>query len=153
MKKTIAHYVRYGLFALPIILVGIQFVPYGRPEGNPPIIREPAWNSPESRALAKRACFDCHSNETVWPWYSRIAPVSWLVRWDVDNGRKELNFSEWQNGLRKGERPEKIKEELVEGEMPPIQYRLIHAEARLTPAERQQLADGLAATAMQQARR
>ena len=153
MKKTIVQYLRYGLFALPVILVAIQFVPYGRPEGNPPIIREPLWNSPESRALAKRACFDCHSNETVWPWYSRIAPVSWLVRWDVDNGRKELNFSEWKDGARKGESPHKIREELAEGEMPPLQYRLIHAEARLTPAERQQLADGLSATALQQAHR
>jgi hypothetical protein len=148
MKKPTAKTVTYAAFALIIILAIIQFVPYGRKQGNPPIVREPTWNSPLTRALVQRACFDCHSNETAWPWYSRVAPVSWLIRWDVENGRKKLNFSEWENGMRKGENPNKIKEDLVEGEMPPIQYRFIHAEARLTMEERQQLADGLFATAM-----
>jgi len=149
MKKPTAKNVMSVVFALLVLLVVIQFVPYGRIQSNPPIVREPAWNSPETRALAKRACFDCHSNETVWLWYNRIAPVSWLIRWDVDNGRKELNFSDWKDGMRKGEKPKKIKEELAEGEMPPIQYRLMHAEARLTPAELQQLADGLSAITTQ----
>ena len=73
MKKLmIVVAVLAGLF------LAIQFVPYGRDHSNPPVIGEPTWNSPETRALAVRACFDCHSNETVWPWYSNIAPVSWL---------------------------------------------------------------------------
>jgi hypothetical protein len=63
-----------------LILVGgfllIQLVPYGRAHANPPVVKEPAWDSPTTRALAKRACFDCHSNETVWPWYTNVAPVS-----------------------------------------------------------------------------
>jgi hypothetical protein len=83
----------------------------------------------------------------VWPWYSRVAPVSWLIQWDVINGRKELNFSEWQDGKREGENPQKIREELVDGEMPPLQYSLIHPAARLTKHEQQQLADGLTASA------
>ena len=57
----------------------IQLVPFGRDHTNPPVVQEPNWDSPATRELAQRACFDCHSNETVWPWYSNIAPVSWLV--------------------------------------------------------------------------
>lgn len=125
----------------------IQLVPYGRTYTNPPIIGEPPWDSAATRALAKRACFDCHSNETVWPWYSRIAPVSWLVRYDVDEGRSELNFSDWRNGAREGERPDKIGREINKGKMPPFQYLPTHPEARLTDAEKRRLLDGLNATA------
>lgn len=149
MKKPTAKTAMYAAFAIIVILAAIQFVPYGQKQSNPPIIKEPAWSSPATRALAKRACFDCHSNETAWPWYSRVAPVSWLIHMDVNSGRRALNFSEWQGGMGEGENPKKINEELVEGEMPPIQYRLVHAESRLTKEELQQLADGLAATAMQ----
>src|SRR5687767_15246669 len=73
-----------------------QVVPYGHRRANPPIVREPSWDSPLTRDLAKRACFDCHSNETQWPVYSSLAPVSWLIRHDVEEGRAMLNFSEWQ---------------------------------------------------------
>jgi len=69
--------------------------------------------------MARRACFDCHSNETVWPWYSSIAPVSWLVQRDVDEGREKLNFSDWKGaGGERGKRAEEIAEEkqvLIEG--------------------------------------
>ena len=89
---------RSGDAALGIALaavVGIQLVPSGRAHTNPPVRREPAWDSAATRALAVRVCFDCHSNETRWPWYTSIAPVSWLTQRDVDEGRAELNFSEW----------------------------------------------------------
>jgi len=148
-QKPAAKAAIYIVFAVASVLAAIQLVPYGRIQGNPPVIREPAWDAPATRALAKRACFDCHSNETVWPWYSRVAPVSWLVQRDVAEGRRVLNFSEWESGRREGEKQEKIREELAEGEMPPMQYTLIHAEARLTKEEQQQLADGLAATVVQ----
>ncbi len=127
-------------------LILIQAIPYGKSYTNPPVVREPSWDSPATRALAKRACFDCHSNETVWPWYSHIAPASWLVRHDVDEGRSKLNFSDWQYGARKAENPDKIASEINEGEMPPIQFRLAHPEARLTEAEKRQLIDGIKAT-------
>jgi mono/diheme cytochrome c family protein len=149
MKKPTAKIVMYAALAVIVLLVAIQLVPYGKKQDNPPIIKEPAWSLQATRVLAKRACFDCHSNETAWPWYSRVAPVSWLIQWDVNKGRKVLNFSEWQDGMRKGENPKKIKEELVEGEMPPFQYTLIHGVARLTKEEQQQLAVGLTATALQ----
>ena len=127
-------------------LILIQAIPYGRNHTNPPVVREPSWDSPATRALAKRACFNCHSNETVWPWYSHIAPASWLVQSDVDEGRSHLNFSDWHNGARKAENPDKIGSEISEGGMPPIQYRLVHPEARLTDAEKRQLIDGIKAT-------
>ena len=148
MQKPSAKITVYAAFSVIAILAAMQFIPYGKNRSNPPVAREPVWSSPEIRSLAKRACFDCHSNETVWPWYSRIAPVSWLVLKDVNDGRTVLNFSEWEGGARKGEHPEKIREELIEGEMPPIQYRLVHAGASLTEGERRQLADGLAGAAM-----
>lgn len=129
-----------------ILMLAIQVVPYGKSHTNPPVVREPAWDSPTTRALAKRACFDCHSNETVWPGYSTIAPISWLVQYDVDEGRKELNFSDW-NGTKEGEQAAKITKEVTEGGMPPLQYFPTHPEARLTAAEKDALVKGLAATA------
>lgn len=84
-----------GLIGLGVVLLAIQAVPYSRQHSNPPGRREPAWDRPETRALAARACFDCHRNQTVWPWYSTVAPLSWLIQRDVDGGRRELNFSEW----------------------------------------------------------
>ena len=133
-----------------IILIGIglflliQLVPYGRNHTNPPVVQEPTWDSPQTRQLAVRACFDCHSNETVWPWYSNIAPVSWLLANDVAEGRRTLNFSEWgrqQRGL------EDLVEVVQEGGMPPFYYIPLHPQAQLSSPERQALAQGLAATA------
>jgi hypothetical protein len=125
-----------------ILFIAIQVIPYGRNHENPAVGREYSWNSPTTRQLAKRACFDCHSHETVWPWYSRIAPVSWLVYHDVVEGREYLNFSDWR-GDRKGESAKKMAEEIRDGEMPPVQYRLAHPEASLTDGEKQQLVSSL----------
>lgn len=119
----------------------IQLLPLGRERSNPPVLSEPAWDSPETRALAQRACFDCHSNETVWPWYANIAPVSWLLSKDVVEGRDNMNFSEWNDGGSQD--LDEIREVVLEGEMPPAQYLLMHPEARLTEAEKQALLDGL----------
>ena len=123
--------------------LAIELVPYGRGHVNPPTVSEPAWDSPATRALAKQACFDCHSHETEWPAYARIAPASWLVQHDVDEGRAVLNFSEWQ---RAQEKSKDAVEELREGEMPPWPYWLMHAHARLSDADRDRLARGLART-------
>jgi len=129
-----------GLFGA---FLAIQLVPYGRTHANPPVTGEPTWDAPETRALAKQACFDCHSNETEWPAYASIAPASWLVQHDVDEGRAVLNFSEW---TRPQEEAKEASEEVLEGEMPPAAYMLVHAHARLTPADRDRLARGLART-------
>ena len=133
-----------GIFVGGFIL--LQLVPYGRDHSNPAIAAEPAWDSPETKALAQRACFDCHSNETVWPWYSHIAPVSWMVQNHVDEGREYLNFSEWGSG-REAEEGEEMAESIYDGEMPVRSFLITHPEARLTEEEKQVLARGLMATA------
>ncbi len=96
---------------------------------------------PEIAALLHSACYDCHSCETKWPWYSRIAPVSWLVVSDVNDGRERLNFSDWPRALpeRAAKRLERISEEVDDKEMPPAKYTLLHPEARLTAGQREQL--------------
>jgi hypothetical protein len=121
----------------------IQLVPYGRAHDNPPVNGTPKWDSPETEALARKACWDCHSNETVWPWYSWIAPVSWLVQHDVDEGREHLNFTEWN---REQHHADEAGEEVLEGEMPLWFYPLLHPEAALDEATASKLASGLDAT-------
>jgi len=133
---------KLGLFVLALFVL-IQLVPFGRDHDNPPVTQEPAWDSPATRELAVRACFDCHSNQTVWPWYASIAPASWLITNDVMGGRLHLNFSTW-------DQPQKDADEAVEavldGYMPLGIYTPLHPEARLTDAERRRLADGFRAT-------
>lgn len=127
-----------------IVAVGgfllIQLVPFGRDHTNASVVQEPKWDSPATRELAKRACFDCHSNETVWPWYSNIAPVSWLVANHTYEGRNRLNFSDWVRG---DVELDELQRTLDSGNMPPAYYTMIHQGARLTDAERQQLLQGL----------
>ena len=124
-----------------VLLGAIQFVPVAGLGTNPPVASEPAWDSPETRALAARACFDCHSHLTTWPAYARVAPASWLVAYDVREGRDHLNFSEWQDPQEDAEEaPEVVREE----EMPPRPYLLMHPKATLTAEERERLARGLA---------
>jgi hypothetical protein len=134
--------VRLILLSLVGVFLLIQFIPYGRDHTNPPISMEPDWDSPETKALATGACFDCHSNETEWPWYTNVAPVSWLVQRDVQEGRETLNFSEW-------DRPQgelEVAEAISEGSMPPWYYSILHSGARLSAQEEQQLIAGLRAT-------
>ena len=133
---------RIGIGAVGTFVV-IQLVPYGHDHTNPPVTSEPAWDAPLTRTLARQACFDCHSNETQWPAYASIAPASWLVQHDVDEGRAALNFSEWTRPQKEAKDAAK---ETREGEMPPAAYKLIHAHARLSAADRDRLAQGLAKT-------
>jgi mono/diheme cytochrome c family protein len=117
----------------------IQLAPYGRDHSNPPVRQEPPWDSPRTRELFRRACFDCHSNETVWPWYANLAPVSWIVQNDVEGGRAHLNFSEWDRPQRSAEDVALV---VLEGEMPPWIYRPLHPEARLSGTEQRELVAG-----------
>ena len=138
------HVLRTVLIVLAGIVVVMQLIPYGRDHTNPPVTAEPAWDSPATRELAVTACFDCHSNETEWPWYTNVAPMSWLVQRDVDEGRETLNFSEWDRPM--SDEIDEIGEIVLEGEMPPTQYTLIHRDAALSDDEARALADGLEAT-------
>jgi len=132
----------WGLVGVFVVMLVIQTIPYGRDHSNPPVRQEPVWDSQQTRALAASACFDCHSNQTNWPWYSNVAPASWLIQRDVDGGRQELNLSEWD---RPQPHADHAAEVVQEGEMPPFQYRLLHPGARLSSTERQALIQGLEA--------
>lgn len=130
----------YGLLAFGL---GIQLVPFGHDHTNPPSSKEPAWDSPQTRDLMRRACFDCHSNQTTWPWYANVAPVSWLVQRDVNGGRRHLNFTEWDRTQRHAK---DVASEVRRGDMPPWFYLPMHANAKLTDSEKQALIDGAAKT-------
>lgn len=127
------------LIALVAVAMLIQLIPRGRNHSNPAVTKEPAWDSPQTADLARRACYDCHSNQTTWPWYSNIAPVSWLIRRDVSRGRRHLNFSQWDQPQRHAK---DVAEQLREGEMPPWYYVPMHASARLNDQEKQALIAG-----------
>ncbi len=122
-----------------LVLVAQVFASTGRT--NPPVENQVAWDSPQTQELFSRACADCHSNETKWPWYSKIPPASWLVVHDVNEGREKFNISAQDMG-----EADDAAEAVLEGEMPMKIYTVMHPEARLTPAERQALAQGLQKT-------
>jgi hypothetical protein len=131
MKKFLARM----LLILVVIFGIIQLIPVSRT--NPPVT-EDIPTSPEVKAVLRRACYDCHSHETVYPWYSRVAPVSWLIARDIAEGREEVNYSTWDR-YNAEDRAEKIHESwetVDEGEMPPWYYTVLHPEARLSPADR-----------------
>jgi mono/diheme cytochrome c family protein len=136
-KKTLLYIVIGGL----VLFALIQLIPIDRT--NPPMSLEPKWSTPEARALAKEHCFQCHSNETEWPWYSYVAPASWLIKWDVVNGRDRFNFSEWDK--HPGE-PDEMIGEIQEGGMPPLQYTLFHPNSKLDAQQKQTLIEALAAS-------
>ena len=122
-----------GLIA---VLIVAQFVPVARV--NPTERGQPAAPA-EVQAILQRACYDCHSNETRWPWYSYVAPMSFLIARDVTEGRRELNFSLWSqfNERRKSRKLKEIVEQLEKGKMPQWYYVALHPDAKLSPADRE----------------
>ncbi len=139
-QSPMRKYVKYAILIVFVFLIAAQFIRpvLTNPPVNPAMTFESAAHArPETLAVVKRACIDCHSNETVWPWYSHVAPASWLVADDVKEGRSHLNFSEW--GFYSPEMSKlRLKEacsEVRKGDMPPLQYKLIHGAARLSPAD------------------
>lgn len=119
-----------------VVLILIQFVPVAKT--NPPI--ETEIPAPDAvKTVLRQSCFDCHSNETVWPWYSRVAPVSWFLKHNVEEAREEMNFTAW-NRIEPEKREKQIAEvweEVEEGHMPPWFYLIVHAEARLSATDRE----------------
>ncbi len=120
------------------VLGAIQLVPL--PHDNPPVTGEISA-PPEVMSILKRSCYDCHSNQTVWPWYSRVAPMSWLVYRDVVEGREHLNFSEWtklpaEKQAKKTRGSAKLAQK---GAMPLWFYLPLHQEARLSDADKHTL--------------
>ena len=136
-----------GVGAPILFILVLQLVPYGRNHANPPAQQTVGWDSPRTQDLARKACFNCHSNETRWPWYSSIAPISWRIQTHVMEGRKKLNFTAFDAGNEKmAEAAGEAAETVIKGEMPPQDYMLMHPEARLNGAEKQVLVAGLEAT-------
>jgi len=127
-----------------VVAVAIQFVPYGKNHTNPPIISEPTWDSPRTKELFNNACANCHSHETKYPWYSDVAPVSWLLQRDIDEGREHFNVSAW--GAQKKNEGKDAAKEVREGEMPPWFYLPTHPEAKLSDSEKQELIRGFEKT-------
>ena len=129
-----------ALLVVGVALVTMQFVPYGHDHDNPPVTMDAPWPDARAEALARAACYDCHSNETTWPWYSHVAPMSFLVVNDVKEGRHEVNFSEWD---RPQEEADDLQRVIRRGSMPPRQYTLLHGDASLSDAEKRTLLDAI----------
>jgi hypothetical protein len=130
---------RAGL-GLLLVAVLLQLLPFGRLGTDPPVTRDAPWPSGRARELAVAACYDCHSNQTRRPLYSRVAPFSWLVTRDVEQGREKLNFSTWEGS---GGDARDAAETIAEASMPPRRYLLLHPDADLTDAERRLLVEAL----------
>lgn len=124
-----------------VVFVAMQLVPYGLRHPNPPVVSEPVWPDARTEELARAACYGCHSNETDWPLYSYVAPMSFLVRWDVERGRDALNFSEWDEYSSEADDAAEV---VADGSMPLDRYVLLHRDADLSAEERVELATALA---------
>jgi hypothetical protein len=133
-----------GVVAAIAVFAVIQLVPYGRTHANPAVRAEPKWPDAATRALVVRACYDCHSNETKYPWYANLAPVSWALAEHVDEGRAALNFSEFDS---RQEGADEVVDEIRDGSMPPSYFTRfgLHPTAKLSDAEKQQLIAALRA--------
>jgi hypothetical protein len=140
IRPGVRRWVVRGLLAGLALFGLLQLVPYGWWHDNPPVTADAPWPDAETAALARDACYSCHSNETDWPIYSYVAPMSWLVRKDVEAGRDALNFSEWDQD---DNRADHAAEAVEDGDMPPTRYTMLHPEARLSDAEVAQLVTAL----------
>ena len=141
-RDKIIPFVNKSLLGLLIVLIAAQFYPVDRT--NPPIdpskIFYTTENVPQNlQSVFERSCVDCHSNQTYWPWYSHLAPVSWLVAHDVHEGRRKLDFSQWADypAKKRAHKIEEICNEVIEGDMPDSKYTLIHRRAKLSQEERE----------------
>jgi hypothetical protein len=142
MSKRAVWSVIVAFVVLVVVVSGVALAL----ESNPPVKQEPPWDGPQTKILAQRACYDCHSNETVWPVYARVPPGSWLAVFDTVRGRRNLNFSEWGTqpvGGERGRGVSDVVQVINDGSMPPGIYTMMHKNAVLNPQERQQLIDGL----------
>jgi cytochrome c551/c552 len=133
--------VRYLKRALWLGLAALVIAQAFRIDKTNPPAQQNVAAPPEVAAVLRRACYDCHSNETVWPWYGNVAPISWLLARDVREGRRELNFSAW-NAYDAKKQAKKLKEtakEVAKGGMPPWLYTAMHPHAALSQIDAEQL--------------
>ena len=130
-----ARIVLWGCVSIAVIALLIQAIPVRRINGP---VEADVKAPPEVERILRRACYDCHSNETVWPGYSRVAPASWLVAHDVHDGRNELNFSIWNryDTVMRRKKLDRARDEVKSGDMPPAYYVWMHPNARLSDADK-----------------
>ncbi len=127
-----------------VAFAAIQLVPVSR--DNPPVESSVQWDSPQTKALVTRTCMYCHSDETPWPWYSYFAPGSWITVVHVNSARQMFNLSELNKlpASRMRRLAGDMRDAIRNGVMPPVDFLFMHPEAQLTPAEKEQLIQGLA---------
>ncbi|MBN2638963.1 MAG: heme-binding domain-containing protein [Bacteroidales bacterium] len=146
MKKVSRKFWKYFFGGLIVLFVGIQFIPIKMPvtsENNPDDFLMNVKMPEHVASMFRESCYDCHSNETKYPWYSRIAPSSWLLASDVIGGRNHVNFSNW-NKLSKAQQIAVLSDvasEVKSGDMPFWAYPIMHPKARLSAADRKELVD------------
>ena len=137
LGKWIVRLIVFGV----VVFGALQLIPRGDALANPPVQQEPKWDSTQTRELAQRACFDCHSNETNWPWYTKVQPVSMLMSGDITKGREMMNFSDWDQGVELT--GDFVERTIRSGKMPLKRYLMLHPETKLTVEEQEQLIVGL----------
>jgi len=140
-RREVASAIFSGVALTVVLLAVSQLMPVSRT--NPPVQRTITWDSAQTQSLVERACMNCHSNETEWPWYAYVAPASWLTTIHVTNARQQFNLSE---NSQRGSHVEEMVQQIRSGTMPPKDYLLLHPEAQLTDAEKAQLIQGLQAS-------
>ncbi len=143
LNPRFTRIIRRSATALGVLLVAIQFIPSSFDRTDPPVTGEPPWDTPQTRTTFMTACGDCHSNETRYPWYSSIAPGSWLIEHDIIEGRRHFNVSQWDRSQRGGD---DAPEEVQRGSMPIGPYLLLHPEANFTADQKLRFVDGLRRT-------
>ena len=139
-KKKLALWIVLGGVGLFLL---IQLVPYGRDHTNPPVTQAAVFHSATVNQIVTDSCADCHSNLTKWPWYTNVAPASWLVMSDVNGGRENLNLSEWNKPQPALDR---VVRSIQSGSMPPLKYKVMpnHSKARLSSKQKKELIAGFA---------
>ncbi|PCH49878.1 MAG: hypothetical protein COC22_06200 [Flavobacteriaceae bacterium] len=135
------HFIKKVLLILLIVLVGIQFIPTKRNQ-NQQILESDISKTftlpAEIQTIFKNSCYDCHSNNTNYPWYNKIQPVSWLLENHIKEGKKELNFNEFGSYSKRKQKNKlkSIKNQVIDDEMPMFSYTLIHKKAKLTESDK-----------------
>jgi hypothetical protein len=134
IMRNVPSWLKTAAFLCIVFLLVIQVI---RIDRSNPAVYSDLDADPSVQSILRKSCYDCHSNETVWPWYSGLAPVSWLVGNDVKEGRRHLNFSEWStlDERTRLHKKQEIGEEVKAGRMPPWYYLLMHSGSRLKPSE------------------
>ncbi len=135
------HFIKKALLILLIVLVGIQFIPTKRNQ-NQQVLKSDISKSftlpTEIQTIFKNSCYDCHSNNTNYPWYNKVQPISWLLENHIKKGKKELNFSEFGSYSKRKQKNKlkSIKSQVIDDEMPMFTYTLIHKNAKLTESDK-----------------